>query len=910
MASELKVAGSGDLQAGSRVVVFFCDIPDAGKLAHRLGGAWPAIMSRYQEIVGSAVEQAGGHVEDGDQTAFFVTFVDENAARNAVVAAAEVQRRLREFTPSPKARAGKEGDTPDGSRTSSANDAHGAVDNAVEINASIGLHTGVIGESVFLNELGGPRFIGLGVHRCARVRASGRPGQVLVTEDVHRLITDTDIEFEDLGFHRLRDFPDSIRLFNLVVFDDRRAEFFEPPKTLDYRPTNLTADDRPLLGREGVIAAVKAAFLDDHRRLVTLTGPGGVGKTRVGIAAGIEQLEEHHGGVWLIRAETLRRTEQLLPAIAVVLNVRDIPGQSLLDAIVRRMEFSPILLVIDNLEQLTGAGDVVAELIDRTTSLQILTTSQTPLRVGSETVIPVPVLTLDDAVEWFRLAARTAGSTLDLINIEIKQQVVDLVDRLDRLPLAIELAAAQLRHLTLQQLAEGIESQLELQAAEPGKPERQQSLAAIINWSVAALPPQAKLLFTRLGVFTGITTLELIEEICGQNINVLEAAATLVDYSLLRRAYIGFGMPPSIQQTATKLLTKSNEENELRHLHAKALVKQALALDADRMDAELSEEGKALDGNFMSAVSWARASDKEAYLQLVLNLARWWMHLGRMNRGLRELSTALELDFISTSTRSTLLRRRSLFYNVTGSLKRGLADAKQSVELAGQTPSIELGNALLSLSLAQFGIDPAASATAAADAAQLFRRLNRPDRILTALCLHAQALVKANRPNDAEEALREAAVIAPTQQTVYARSGLSNITGDWALATDKPILALESYSKALSKEWSRFLMSYDIAGIVMSLARLEEYEPVVELLIALKSAGRELGLVVERLSQDTGWPEGILQAARDTLTAKQVAEAQARGDKLSGGQLATRTLTVVNEVLEKYEAKGTRPQST
>lgn len=873
--------GLGEIEGSLPVVVLFCDVAGLGEIVEEHGVEWAQVFPRYQEVVWAAIDGAGGCVEDGETTSFFGSF-DEPVG--ALRAACEIQRGLAVL------------DVPDG----------------LEIRARVGVHAGVLGETISRNVHSRPQFQGLDVHRGARVRGAARPGQVIVSGAVRDLVSLGErFIFEDLGFHRLRDFPESVRLFNLVVFDDHRAEFFGPPDTLDYRPTNLTADDRPLLGRNDLIEAVRSAFLDDHHRLVTLTGPGGVGKTRVAIAAGGELLDESRGGVWLIRAETLKRAEQLLPAIAVVLDVRDVPGKSLFDAIVARVEFSPMLLVVDNLEQLTGVADTISELIDRTTSLRILATSQTPLRISCETVLQVPMLPLDDAVEWFRLGARSAGTTLDLDNQKVKKTVEDLVESLNRLPLTIELAAAQLRNLTLSQLAEGIKSQLELPTLEPDKPERQQSLTAIINWSVNALPPQAQTLFTRLGVFTGITTLELIEEVCSKDIDVLDAAATLVDYSLLRRVDIGFGMPPSVQQTAAQLLANSDEQAELRRLHAITLTRHAARIDIHKMTPEIAREGRALDANLMSAVNWARTADEKLYVEMVVNLAGWWRLLGRMKSGLKEIATALNFNFISRAQRAKLLNHRVTYFYATGSPEKALADATESLKLVGTDASIERGNCLISLSMATYRSDLDASATIAADAAQIFRGLDRPDRLTSALLMQSQALLKAGHADDAAGLLDEASAIALSQQTYASISGLPNVKGDWALATNKPLAALESYATALqgSSLLSRSQELFDITGIVFALWRLGEHQSVIELSGALEIACRDFGLnfdylfarpYCELLKIDKEWSDGVLRTAHDGLSNDQVTDAQTRGKELSGGQLTARALAITNRVLEKH----------
>lgn len=874
--------------SGSVVVVLFCDVSDLKGLTARFGADWPSVVDCYQSLVGSAIERNQGHIEDGDATSFFGTFLGADGATQAVRAAVEIQAGLRNMV------------------------WPGAA--GIELQAGIGLHAGNLDRYIFVNKYSGPRFVGVDVHRGARVKAAGRAGQVLVSAEVRSLVSDTEFTFEDLGFHRLRDFPESVRLFNLVVFDDRRAEFFGPPEALDFRPTNLTADDRLLLGREELIAKVRATFLNDGRRLVTFTGPGGVGKTRVAIASGSELLDEYRGGVWLVRAENLRKAQELLPAIAAVMNVVDVPGSDLLDALVDRLDAAPILLVLDNLEQLSGVGDVISELVDRTVSLRVLATSQTPLRVSGEAVLAVPVLELDDAVELFGLGAQSANVALDLDDPEIKRTVVDLIERLDRLPLAIELAAAQLRVIPLTELARGLQAQLELQVAQRGKPERQQSLHAVIDWSIQALPTEARKLFTRLGVFTGVTTLELIEEVCGRGIDVLEAAATLVDFSLLRRVDIGFGMPPAIQATAAQMFKQSAEAPELRRVHAVSMTALSVPLiDCDRINSEASKQATALDRNFSSAVHWARENDAKLYLSLVMNLHGWWSDAGKARIALQEHSNALKVNGISDFQRAQLLGRRASFLVQSGEQRKATVDIQEGMRLLNSGASdssavaYERANMLSTLALCQAATNVREAAASLETAIGLFRENDQLDRLLYALCLQAQMLIQAGDLLKAQATLEQATTLVETRAITLVSRGLStlsNIKGDWALAVGQHLNALEFFSTALANEIAAYLIVYHTAGAVVALDKLGRFDAVIELLIALESAAQEVGAVFDRLSSDPEWPHTTLMNAREALDPNQLAEAEARGRKLSSGQLATRALALANETLE---ANGIEP---
>lgn len=209
-------------------------------MTEKFGADWPSVVSSYQQIVIESVEAHDGCLERGDATSIFASFSDAN---NALKAAADLQEKMR------------------ASQWSANND--------IEVKATVGLHAGKIGEQIYIEPNESPKLVGYDVHRGARIRAAARSGQVLLSDKVRQSLGDRAAKLEDMGFHRLRDFPESVRLFNFVVFDDRKSEFFGAPDTLDYRPTNLTADERLLLGRKQVIHRVVESFAEG-RRVVTL----------------------------------------------------------------------------------------------------------------------------------------------------------------------------------------------------------------------------------------------------------------------------------------------------------------------------------------------------------------------------------------------------------------------------------------------------------------------------------------------------------------------------------------------------------------------------------------------------------------------------------------------------------------
>lgn len=868
----------GDISVGTPVAVLLCDVDDLDGLVESFGTDWPEVVDGYQALLRDAIEGNGGYVEDGDATSFFGSFLDVDAAVHAAI---EIQRGLR-------AAAWPEGNAKAGRR---------------EVKACVGLHMGRIGEGVFINRNGGARFVGLDVHRATRVKGAANGGQVLVTGSVRDLTGGESRRFEDLGFYRLRDFPENVRLFHLVVDEDRRASAFSPPKTLDYRPTNLTADDRPLFGRGQLIGQVKSGFLDSRHRLVTLVGPGGVGKTRVGIAAGSELLEEHRGGVWLVRAEALSSSEELLGAIATVLGVRDVPGKSLVDSLVNRVQQTPMLLILDNLEQVVGAGELVSQLVNRTVPLRILVTSQTPLHIDSEKVLRVPRLSVDDGCRLFSVAA--PGQQINLSDSAVRDSVTQLVGRLDYLPLAIELAAAQLRTLSFDELSRELESRLKSFAPQPGKPERQQSLQAVIDWSVAALPAEAKQLFVRFGVFAGVATLDLMEEICGRGIDVVEAAATLVDFSLLRRIDVGLGMPPAIHQTAQDRFIGCDQEDELRRLHALAMTKQSVdAQNLNKTGVTMNRQAAVLDNDFNAAVKWAAQHSPEIHVDLTTNLSAWWGLTGRNKIAIEHDSAALEFAGLSDPKRVLLLNARAAALIRSGMTVQALVDIEAGLSLVGRAPSKERARLLRLLSIIQERHnDTEAAVHSAADAADICRQLNLPMELLEALLRQIYYLAAAGNLMAAEPILQEASAIAklPENKDAFlATSGLANARGDWLVAAGRPLEALQSYGAAITaSEWTIFQTMNHIAGAIIALAQLGHSAQVIELSVSLKRATSELGYNFNNLAHFPIWPEQIFEAACKSLDSAEIAKATAHGENLSVGQLATRVLAIERQISER-----------
>jgi class 3 adenylate cyclase len=349
------------------IALLSTDIEGSTRLATELGPDWAAVLSAHHELVGGAIAAEGGFVDGTEGDAFFATFEDAQAAARAAVMA---QRALR---------------------------AHGWPAGVGELRVRRGFHVGRVQRT----ETG---YVGLEVHRAARVAAAAHGGEVLLTAAARELVGG-ELVTESVGVHRLKDFPVPLRLFCAVI-DGRGAAEFPPPRTESVRPTNLPAGGPQLLGRDGELAAVLDAVVTDRERLVTITGRGGAGKTSLAQLAGSELLDGHPGGVWWVDLTTVGSSDEVPLAIATALGAEREPEGSVEAAITARLRNSgATLVIVDNMEHVLEAAGMLCGLLDRLPDLRVLVSSRLPLRVDPERVIALDGLDEQSALELIGRAA-------------------------------------------------------------------------------------------------------------------------------------------------------------------------------------------------------------------------------------------------------------------------------------------------------------------------------------------------------------------------------------------------------------------------------------------------------------------------------------------------------------------------
>ena len=560
------------------VTFLFTDIEGSTRLLAELGDGYAEVLAEHRRVLREAWLRCDGVEVDTQGDAFFVAF---GRASDAVAAAADAQVGL----------------------------AGGPV------RVRMGLHTG---EPLRTDE----GYVGFDVHRAARIAAAGHGGQVLLSQATADLAGP---EVRDLGLHRLKDLSAPERLFQLGT------ETFPPLKTL--HETNLPVPATPFLGRQQEIDHLAALMRRRDVRLVTLTGPGGSGKTRLALQAAAAAADDYDHGVWWVPLASLADPTLVEDAAAQALGSKDT-----LSAAVRDKR---LLLVLDNFEHLLDAAPGVAETIGSCSQLTVLVTSREPLHVDGEWEIAVDPLRDREAVELF--VQRAAAVRSDFV---ANGEVVEICRRLDCLPLAIELAAARVKVLALPALLERLEQRLPLLAGgSRSAPERQRTLRATIAWSHDLLTPEEQDLFARLAVFAGGCTLEAAEAICGADV---DAIASLVDKSLLRRTGERYWMLETIREFADERLQELRDVSELRDRHAAWCIELGERAQPElwaRRGREWYDRLDAEHANLRAALEHLLAcQDRESALRLSGAIWMYWGTRGHWTEGRRFLSSAVALD--------------------------------------------------------------------------------------------------------------------------------------------------------------------------------------------------------------------------------------------------------------------------
>ncbi len=658
--------------ATGTVCFLMTDIEGSTRLVAVIGDAFPRLLDEHFSVLDEAVTGNGGTVVSSEGDSLFAVFP---AARQAMAAAIDGQRAIA---------------------------AH-QWPNAAELKVRIGIHAG---EAV----MGGRDYTGIDVHRTARIAAAAWGGEIIASDVARTLAGDVLPEgasFRDLGVHGLRDLPAPERLFQLCA--PGLVTDFPPPRTMTVATaTNLPSPMTRFIGRARELHALQALL--EHERLVTLTGPGGTGKTRLAIEAARSLLERYPDGVWFVALDTLKDASLLIPTIAQTLHVPQQPGRPIIETLAESLASKRTLLVLDNLEQIVAGAPEIAVLLGATSAVAVLGSSREPLAIAGEQVFPVPPLGLpaepgrpkatdlagSESVDLFIERAQAARADFSLDD-ENAPAVAAICRRLDGLPLAIELAAARINVLAAEQILARLDHRLTvLASSRRDLPERQRTLRGAIDWSHDLLADPERAFFRRFSVFAGGADFDAVSAVIDPDgslgTDALDLASGLVDRSLLRSTRDGnhsrLEMLETIREYAAERLAESTEAPEVRARHAayyRALAEPMELLMIDPRRDELLEQLERELPNIRAAIAWSlEASDLATGLVIVIALHDYWHmrdHVIEARRALDDLLDASAADG-ATSLRAKATQVAAELASWVADYARGLELSERAITLA------------------------------------------------------------------------------------------------------------------------------------------------------------------------------------------------------------------------------------
>jgi predicted ATPase/class 3 adenylate cyclase len=850
------------------VTFLFTDVEGSTKLLEQLGEQYRHMQDRHASILRRAISEGGGSVVSTEGDSFFAVFPD---AGRAVSAAVQAQRELA-AAPWPA---------------------------GVRLRVRMGLHTGA-------GILGGDNYLGLDVNRAARIAAAAHGEQILLSDATHSLVErclPPETRLRGLGQYRFKNLTEPERLYQVVI--DGLEQDFPPPRTLNARPNNLPVQLTNFIGRRREVARLRELL--GVNRLLTLTGTGGTGKTRLALEVAAESLLDFADGVFFVDLAPIEDDGLVASAIASALRVRE-NGGYVVDVIVDHLREKNLLLVLDNFEQVVqGAASVVDPVLRGAPSVKILVTSRVPLGLYGEQqfhVQPLGVPDLEHLPEVPALAQLDAVALFVERAVAVKPDfrltvgnacaVAEIVARVDGLPLAIELAASRVKLLPPAALLARLQARLPLlTTTSRSVPERQRTLRRTIEWSYELLGVQHRQMFARQAVFAGGADLAAVEAIVNPSqelgIDTIDALAALVENNLVRAveatdAESRFGMLETIREYGLERLVELGEESLIRRRHTEHWIhvgEQACDALSGPDQAKWSRLLELEHDNFRSALTWVlQSGEGQLGLQLGAALREFWRLGSHVSEGVRWLSDILAMP---EASQTTLLRARGL--SAAGDLHAWIDDPQAYLRFADEALTIfrELGEAaalptaIQNLGWAQLQTgNLEAAATNLSEARKLYVELGNLQAAANAMIGLGVLAVIEGRPQEARplysDALKTFKDLGNTYYVGLVECMLAQCDrneGDLDAAENRIRLGLSAYQEIENVMGTAWAL-YQFADIALQRAQPERALRLVAVSnTLLKQVGGEIPALVFATTGDVG---ETARALLDDATAERVYE--------------------------------------
>jgi len=829
-----------DLPSGT-VTFLFTDIEGSTRQLHELGDGYADVLAEHRRVLRAAFAHYDGVEVDTQGDAFFVAFA---RASDAIASAQAGQDAL----------------------------------SGGPVRVRMGLHTG---EPM----VGAEGYVGIDVHHGARIASAGHGGQVLLSQTTRDLL-DSSVDLVDLGLHRLKDLSEPRRLYQLGT------EQFPPLKTL--HQTNLPVPTTPFVGRQLELGEIRGLLRSS--RVLTLTGPGGTGKTRLALQVAAEAAEDFPAGVWWVPLAVLHDPALVRDSIAQVLGAKGELAEHIAD--------KELLLVLDNLEHLLDAAPGLAAIVERCRGLRLLVTSREPLRLSAEQEYPVAPFALEEAVDFFCVRARAAKP-----DFAPTATLPDICGRLDSLPLALELAAARVKVLSPDQILTRLEQALPfLTHGRRDVPERQRTLAATIAWSYEMLSDPEQHLFDRLSVFAGGCTLEAAETVCAADVDRL---ASLVDKSLVRQSDSRFWMLHTIREFALERLRERDALDEAQRLHSDYFLAGAEANHGPMLESLTHDQLRWFEReqeNLRAALDRLHGPDTEPELEvrLVLACVKFWLHRGFWREAMRREDAALDRAAeVPPSLRARLLWLAAESAWNRGAYDRGRSLAEASIDLLDrlETEAVDAVDAVdaiaarSALSMCEHGLGNSVRAAEVFEAAAAMTRASGNDLGL--------AIVLGNIANQALEDrdFRRARAHLEEMVAITRRLGQAPLLAN-ALVDIGFIELAESAVDEAAASFAASLAIYRTERVTHTLVWIVEGLAAVALARSAPAVATRLLAATGSLRTEIGFAEGYysigdevrertLKDAHELLGDAAFATASAAGENLSLEELADEAALVV-----------------